>query len=88
VIARWFEARRGLAIGIAGAAISLGQLGIIPLAAVLALHQGWRLSYLVLGWGYSCSCSPSSLESFETNRKRRDSSRTAPRATPDLDRGR
>jgi hypothetical protein len=40
VIARWFEARRGLAIGIAGAAISVGQLGIIPLVAVLALHQG------------------------------------------------
>ena len=51
VIARWFETRRGLAIGIAGAAISLGQLGIIPLAAVLALHQGWRVSYLVLGLG-------------------------------------
>jgi MFS family permease len=51
VIARWYEARRGLAIGIAGAAISLGQLGIIPLAAVLALNYGWRTSYLVLGLG-------------------------------------
>jgi MFS family permease len=51
VIARWFDARRGVAIGIAGAAISLGQLGIIPLAAVLALSRGWRASYLVLGVG-------------------------------------
>ena len=51
VIARWFDARRGVAIGIAGAAISLGQLGIIPLAAVLALSHGWRASYLVLGVG-------------------------------------
>jgi MFS family permease len=51
VIARWFEARRGLAIGLAGAAISLGQLGIIPLAAVLTANQGWRASYLVLGLG-------------------------------------
>lgn len=51
VIARWFEARRGLAIGLTSAAISLGQLGIIPLAAVLALTQGWRTSYLVLGLG-------------------------------------
>jgi len=51
LIARWFEARRGLAIGLASAAISLGQLGIIPLAAVLALNHGWRLSYLVLGLG-------------------------------------
>jgi MFS family permease len=51
VIARWFEGRRGLAIGLTSAAISLGQLGIIPLAAVLALTQGWRTSYLVLGLG-------------------------------------
>jgi MFS family permease len=51
VIARWFEARRGLAIGLAGAAISLGQLGIIPLAAVLTANRGWRASYLVLGLG-------------------------------------
>src|SRR5215470_10626997 len=51
LIARWFEARRGLAIGLASAAISLGQLGIIPLAAVLALNHGWRVSYLVLGLG-------------------------------------
>jgi MFS family permease len=51
VIARWFEARRGLAIGLAGAAISFGQLGIIPIAAVLTLNQGWRVSYLVLGLG-------------------------------------
>ena len=51
VIARWFEARRGLAIGLAGAAISVGQLGIIPLATVLTLDQGWRASHLVLGLG-------------------------------------
>jgi MFS family permease len=51
VIARWFEARRGLAIGLASAAISFGQLGIIPFAAVLTLNQGWRVSYLVLGLG-------------------------------------
>ncbi|PYN89563.1 MAG: MFS transporter [Candidatus Rokuibacteriota bacterium] len=51
VIARWFEARRGLAIGVSSAAISVGQLGIIPLAAVLTLNQGWRTSYLVLGLG-------------------------------------
>jgi len=51
VIARWFEARRGLAIGLAGAAISVGQLGIIPLATVLTLNQGWRASYLMLGLG-------------------------------------
>ena len=51
LIARWFEARRGLAIGLAGSAISIGQLGIIPLAATLTLLHGWRTSYLVLGLG-------------------------------------
>jgi MFS family permease len=51
VIARWFEARRGLAIGLAGAAISVGQLGIIPLATVLTLDLGWRASHLMLGLG-------------------------------------
>jgi len=51
LIARWFEARRGLAIGLAGAALSLGQLGIIPLAAALTLSHGWRTSYLLLGLG-------------------------------------
>jgi MFS family permease len=58
VIARWFEARRGLAIGLGGAAISLGQLGIIPLATLLTLNQGWRVSYLVLGLGLLAFVSP------------------------------
>jgi MFS family permease len=51
LITRWFEARRGLAIGLAGGAISIGQLGIIPLAAALTLGHGWRISYLALGLG-------------------------------------
>jgi MFS family permease len=51
LIARWFETRRGLALGLAGGAISLGQLGIIPLAAALTVGHGWRTSYLVLGLG-------------------------------------
>src|SRR5215510_1741955 len=51
LIARWFETRRGLAIGLASSAISLGQLGIIPLAAAMTLAYGWRTSYLVLGLG-------------------------------------
>src|SRR5215470_1686510 len=49
VIARWFEARRGVAFGLASSAISLGQLGIIPLAAAITLAYGWRTSYFVLG---------------------------------------
>jgi MFS family permease len=51
LIARWFEARRGMALGLVGGAISIGQLGIIPLAAALIVAHGWRTSYLVLGLG-------------------------------------
>jgi MFS family permease len=49
VAARWFEARRGLVLGILGGAMSAGQLVIIPLAVWLTLHHGWRQSFLWLG---------------------------------------
>ena len=51
VVARWFEARRGLAIGVAAAGMSAGQLIVIPLAAALTVWFGWRASYLWLGVG-------------------------------------
>jgi MFS family permease len=47
--ARWFEARRGLVLGILGGAMSAGQLVIIPLAVWLTAHYGWRQSYVWLG---------------------------------------
>ena len=51
VITRWFEGRRGLAMGLAGGAMSAGQLIVIPLATGLTLAYGWRTSYLWLGAG-------------------------------------
>jgi MFS family permease len=51
VAARWFEARRGLVIGIAGGGMSAGQLVIIPLATALTVWYGWRESFLWLGAG-------------------------------------
>jgi MFS family permease len=51
LIARWFEKHRGLAMGIAGAAMSAGQLVVIPLATWLTLTVGWRQSYIWLGLG-------------------------------------
>src|SRR5437899_10548830 len=51
VAARWFEARRGVAIGIAAGGMSAGQLVVIPLAMVLTLWFGWRMSFLWQGVG-------------------------------------
>jgi MFS family permease len=49
--ARWFEARRGLAIGISAGGLSAGQLVVIPLAAALTVYYGWRQSFFWLGLG-------------------------------------
>ena len=51
VAARWFEARRGVAIGIAAGGMSAGQLVVIPLAMALTLAFGWRMSFLWQGVG-------------------------------------
>ncbi|HEV8642101.1 MAG TPA: MFS transporter [Methylomirabilota bacterium] len=51
VVARWFEARRGLAMGMAAGGMSAGQLVVIPLAAALTVWFGWRTSYFWLGLG-------------------------------------
>lgn len=49
VVARWFETRRGLVMGLVGGAMSAGQLVVIPLAAALTFWFGWRTSYLTFG---------------------------------------
>ncbi len=51
VTTRWFEARRGVAIGIAAGGMSAGQLVVVPLATALTLWLGWRGSFLWLGVG-------------------------------------
>jgi MFS family permease len=51
VVARWFESRRGLALGIVGGAMSGSQLIVIPLAMALTLSLGWRASLVRLGTG-------------------------------------
>ncbi|HWP29564.1 MAG TPA: MFS transporter [Chloroflexota bacterium] len=48
IAARWFEARRGLVVGIAISGVSAGQLVLIPVAMWLNLHFGWRVAYAVL----------------------------------------
>lgn len=49
VAARWFDQRRALMMGIAGAGTSAGQLLFIPLAMALALDLGWRASFFWMG---------------------------------------
>jgi MFS family permease len=50
--ARWFDTRRGLAIGIAGGAMAAGQLLVVPLAMWLTVSWGWRTAFAVLGIGF------------------------------------
>jgi MFS family permease len=48
-VSRWFDKRRGLALGIAGAGSGLGTVIMAPLAAYLIVRFDWRISYIVLG---------------------------------------
>ncbi|MGH7276540.1 MAG: MFS transporter [Candidatus Rokuibacteriota bacterium] len=61
VAARWFEARRGVAIGIAAGGMSAGQLVVIPLATALTLWFGWRYSFFWLGVGLLLTVLPIAL---------------------------
>jgi MFS family permease len=51
IAARWFEKKRGLAMGIAAGGMSAGQLVLIPLATAFTIWFGWRTSFLWLGIG-------------------------------------
>lgn len=51
VVARWFDTRRGLVMGVVGGGMSAGQMIVIPLATALTLTIGWRASYVWLGVG-------------------------------------
>jgi MFS family permease len=46
---RWFATRRALVMGLAGAAVSAGQLLVLPLAQQIEIWHGWRWSFTVMG---------------------------------------
>jgi MFS family permease len=48
---RWFDGKRGMAIGFAAGGMSAGQLLIIPLATLLTTTHSWRVSTVWLGVG-------------------------------------
>jgi predicted MFS family arabinose efflux permease len=48
---RWFIERRGLATGLLGTAMSVGQIIFVPLVMWLAVTIGWRVGMLLaVGW--------------------------------------
>lgn len=49
LVSSWFDARRGLALGIAVAGSALGTMLHPPLAQLLIDRVGWRSAHLVLG---------------------------------------
>src|SRR5262245_60365142 len=49
VISRWFDQKRGLALGLAMAGTALGALIMPPLAQALITTVGWRQAYMLLG---------------------------------------
>jgi MFS family permease len=51
VTMRWFDDRRGIAMGLIAGGMSAGQLIIFPLATALTVWLSWRMSTMWLGIG-------------------------------------
>lgn len=49
LVARWFNARRGLAISVSVIGVSLGGVIVTPLVAMLIAGSGWRTTLVVCG---------------------------------------
>ncbi len=48
-VCRWFDKKRGFALGVAGAGSGLGAFIMAPLATYLISSFGWRITYLIMG---------------------------------------
>jgi MFS family permease len=48
-VSRWFNKKRGLAVGIAGSGEGLGTITIAPLSTFLISRYNWKTAYLILG---------------------------------------
>lgn len=49
LISKWFDKRRGLAIGLGLSGGRLGQFFLIPIMTALVIDQGWQLTYAATG---------------------------------------
>lgn len=47
--ARWFEKKRGLAMGIVGAGSGVGMMAMAPFASYLISNFGWQTSNIIMG---------------------------------------
>ena len=50
VVSRWFDKRRGLALGLMMFGISVGAILLPPIAQRLIIHYGWRTAYAIVGF--------------------------------------
>jgi len=48
-VSRWFDKRRGLALGIAGLGLGLGTVIMAPFATYLISNFDWRMAYFIIG---------------------------------------
>ena len=48
-VSRWFDNKRGLALGIASSGIGMGTMIMAPFATYLISKLSWRMAYLVMG---------------------------------------
>jgi MFS family permease len=48
-VSRWFNKKRGLALGVASSGIGLGQVIMAPIATMLISSFNWRMAYIVIG---------------------------------------
>lgn len=48
VLPKWFDRKRGLAIGIAMAGIGLGMQILVPAAQIIISQYGWRTAYCIM----------------------------------------
>ena len=48
-VSRWFDKKRGLALGIASSGVGLGMVVMAPFATFLISNFEWRMAYIVLG---------------------------------------
>jgi len=48
-VSRWFDKKRGLALGMASSGVGLGPLVMAPFATYLIASFSWRVAYIVIG---------------------------------------